>query len=158
MSCQSSAPPVQPAHNPAALATALVRVAERSFFAYAEPAAREPIGPTTGGWYEASVSFRGSFSGRVTLTLPVALAHDLWASFLGLESGAAAADAAVRDLAGELANMVCGAWLTGLSDASCFELAHPDVLATDATPTADMVVTVNDQPVAIALHVESGDR
>jgi hypothetical protein len=158
MSCQSSAQPLQPAHNPAALAQALVTVAERSFFAYAEPAAPEQVAAATGGWYEASVSFHGSFSGRVMLTLPADLARELWASFLGLESDAVADDVATRDLVGELANMVCGTWLTALSETSCFELAPPVVRATDATPAADVVVTVNEQPVAIALLVRSGDR
>lgn len=157
MSSQSSAPLVDAA-GVEALAAALVGVAERSFFAYAEATAPDHVVSTTGGWYEALVSFRGPFHGTVGLTLPVELARELCASFLGLEPDDIVEDAAVRDLAGEFANMACGTWLTGLEAASCFELTHPVVRAIDAAPAADVVVAVNERPVVIVLRTEAGGR
>jgi Chemotaxis phosphatase CheX len=158
MSCPSSTPTLQPAHDPAALADALINVAERSFFAYAELAPADWPIVASGGWYQASVSFRGRFSGSMSLTLPVDLARDLWAAFLGLESDLAADHVAIRDLVGEIANMTCGSWLTGRRETSCFDLAQPDVRAVDVAPAADIVVVVNDQPVAIVLHIAPGDQ
>src|SRR5260221_8521705 len=113
MSCSSSAAARRPAHDPAALADALIAVAERSFFAYAELGALDPSYVAAAGWYQASISFCGPFSGAATLALPVALARELWASFLGLEPDQSIEDDAVRDLVGELTNMAAGSWLSG---------------------------------------------
>jgi hypothetical protein len=158
MSSLSSAPPPQAAHNRAALTAALVAVVERCFFAFAEPAAPGYVIPAASGWYEASVSFGGPLSGSVILALPVGLARELWTLFLGLESDAVADAVAVQDLTGELTNMVCGAWLTGLAETSCFELTHPEVRRIEAAPAAELVVVVNDQPIVIVLQIASGDR
>jgi chemotaxis phosphatase CheX-like protein len=157
MSCPSSVPALRPAHDPAALAEALIRVAERSLFAYAELAATDQVLVTASGWYEASVSFTGPFSGCVRVALPVGLARDLWASFLGLEPDVAVDEVAVCDLVGELANMAAGSWLTGRGETSCFDLTHPEVRQVAAPPAADAVVSVNDQPVAIVLRVAPGE-
>ena len=83
------------------------------------------------------------------LALPTALAHDLYVSFLGLEPDAAIDDRAVRDLVGELANMTCGSWLTGVHATSCFDLTHPDVQVIDAAPPTGVVVMIDYQPVVI---------
>jgi hypothetical protein len=156
MSCPSSAQALHPAHDPAALAAALVSVAERSFFAYAEATAPDDVVLTAGAWYEARVSFQGPFSGSMTLALPAALAHELYVAFLGLEADAAIDADAVRDLVGELANMACGSWLTGVHATSCFDLTHPDVQAIETAPPTDIVVMINDQPVAMALQIAPG--
>lgn len=158
MCSQSSVQPVQPPVDPAALAAAIVAVAERSFFAYAEPNPPEHVISTAGGWFEATVRFRGPFCGHVAVALPVALAQELCAAFLGAEPDAPPDTSAVLDLTGEFSNMVCGTWLTGLAEASCFELAHPEVRAIDAAPAADIVVGVNDQPVVVVLRVSPESR
>jgi hypothetical protein len=137
----------------AAIAAALVAVAERSFFAYAEPAAPEHVVSTGGGWYAACVAFDGPFAGDMTVALPVDLARDLCAAFLGIDAADIADEDAVRDMAGEFANMACGTWLTSLGESSCFGLIHPEVTLTDAAPTADVVVAVNDRPVVIHLRI-----
>jgi hypothetical protein len=132
----------------------MVAVAEIGFFAYAEPAAPEHVVSTGGGWYAASVTFDGPFAGEMTVALPVDLARDLCAAFLGVDVAELSDETAVRDLAGEFANMACGTWLTSLGEASCFALRHPDVVLSDAAPTADIVVAVNDRPVVI--HLRTG--
>jgi hypothetical protein len=142
--------------DPAAIAAALIAVAERSFFAYAEPAAPEHVVSTGGGWYSASVAFDGPFGGYMTVALPVDLARDLCAAFLGIEAADISDEAAVQDLAGEFANMACGTWLTSLREASCFALEHPEVRLADAAPAADVVVAVNDRPVVIQLWLGAG--
>jgi hypothetical protein len=145
--------PLSPRADTAAIASALIAVAERSFFAYAEPAAPEHVVSTGVGWYAASVVFDGPFGGYMTVALPVDLARDLCAAFLGVDAADIADEAAVQDLAGEFANMTCGTWLTSLGETSCFALAHPDVCLADAAPSADVVVAVNDRPVVI--HVRT---
>ena len=152
MSSLSSAVPSRRV-DPAAIATALVAVAERSFFAFAEPAAPEHVVSTGGGWYAATVAFDGPFGGHMTVALPVDLARDLCAAFLGVDTADIKDEAAVQDLAGEFANMACGTWLTSLHEASCFALAHPTVELTQVAPAADVVVAVNDRPVVVRLQM-----
>jgi hypothetical protein len=138
--------------DPSALAAGLISVAERSFFAYAEPAAPDRVVSVAGGWYLASVSFRGPFDGAVAIALPVTLARDLCAAFLG-EDADALAESAVSDLAGEFANMVCGTYLTRLTGFDrCFELAHPDVAPLECAPAGDFVMAVNEQPVIVTIR------
>src|SRR5262245_58629568 len=104
MSSQNCAP--APA-EPGGLSGALVSVAERSFFAFAEPAPPDASLESEGGWYEATVSFAGGCRGRVTLGIPRVLAAELAAAFLGAEPDDVPDEAACGDLAGEFANMAC---------------------------------------------------
>ena len=138
----------------APLVDAIVSVSERSFFAFAEPAADGTL-CEPGACYEMSVAFTGPFAGIVRLLMPVALAHDLCAAFSGAAPHELIADEAVQDLAGEFANMVCGTWLTGLGEAVCFSLAHPVVrpAAEGAAFPDGRVVLINDQPVTIHLEL-----
>lgn len=134
----------------AAIAGAVIRVAEESLFTWAEPAAADAAPWPDGPWWTATVAFTGPIAGRVALALPDGLARDLLASFLGLEPGEPVADTALADFLGEFANMSCGAWLTGLARQEAFALQHPVVCAVDAPaaqPTA--VVVVSDSPVLI---------
>jgi CheY-specific phosphatase CheX len=158
MSCPSSAPPLPHGYDPGGIADALITVAERSFFAYAEAVGPESVAAVAGKWYQGSVMFLGAFSGRLTLTLPAALARDLSTAFLGLESDAVVEDSQVCDLVGEFSNMVCGSWLTGLPEQSCFELTHPEVRTTEAAAPPGIVVAVNDQPVIIHVQITAGER
>ena len=149
----SSLKSAQTAPDTDGLAAAIVNVAERSFFAFAEPA---PGGAACaidmpGDCYELSVAFTGAFAGIVRLVMPIALARDLCAAFSGLAPDEPLPEDAVSDLAGEFANMACGTWLTGLEEAVCFSLAHPLVARVPAgTPVSGPAVLVNDQPGASA--------
>jgi CheY-specific phosphatase CheX len=136
-----------------ALAAAFIRVAETSFFAFAEPA---PPGAAASGdtWYAATVHFSGPFAGWVMLNITPALAHELAASFLGEGE---VTEQAVRDLCGEFANQVTGAWLTDLNPGVCFDLAAPAVAPSDR-PVGDIAMQVNDQPVLLSLEVAGGSR
>ena len=147
-----------------AIGAAAVQVAESSLFACAElcesarfaellhaRAADEP-------WLAATVAFSGPFDGAAHLALPRAVAADLAGAFCG----AAAAGISARhvaDFAGELANMVCGRWLTGIHRADRFDLGAPLVTHTataavartiGATPDA-IGLALNDAPVLLAL-------
>ena len=138
------------------LIDAVVKVAERSLFAFAEPV---PAGAMPrsieGGWYDATVSFSGPFAGRVSVVMPTALAGQMCAAFLGVGETEVGDEGAVRDLAGEFANMACGAWLTTLDASGCFDLTHPDVTRRDRSPVPDLAVNINDLPVGLVVRLEA---
>jgi CheY-specific phosphatase CheX len=143
-----------------------VRVAEDSLFAYAEPceAARTTAmlqaRPVDEPWLSASVTFCGPFEGSVRVSLPRALAADLGGAFSGLPP-TALDDPQLADFAGELANMVCGRWLTLTHRAERFELAAPVVAGAVAGTVAATFepgaigVALNDSPLLIALSAGS---
>ena len=150
----SSLKSAQTAADTQGLVAAIVNVAERSFFAYAEPAPDGVPVDLPGDCYELSVAFTGAFAGIVRLVMPIALARDLCAAFSGLSPDEPLADDAVSDLAGEFANMACGTWLTSLEEAVCFSLAHPLVTRVPAdAAVAGPAVLINDQPVVIQLEL-----
>ena len=143
----------------APLTDAVIAVAERSFFAWAEPAGGAPMA-TDGVWHHASVAFDGDFRGRTTFSVPPSLADELFRCFLGLGPDDPVDEAALRDLLGEFANMSCGSWLTGVQGRRCFTLASPEVESNGVTPSDEptAVVMVNDQPVLIGVTLEGATR
>ncbi len=158
----------QPADHLAALAVAAARVAEDSLFAYAEAcppakaAALIRARAATEGWLAVAVPFTGPFEGSVRLSLPQALATDLAAAFSGLPAPSLD-DAQLTDFAGELANMMCGLWLTQTHRAERFALGSPQVAATTAGGVAATDVSevdtvgllLKDTPVLLAVVARS---
>ena len=151
----------------AALGAAAVRVAEESFFAFAEPsdlarvAALLQARPGAEPWLLAAVGFTGPFEGVVQVALPHALAGELAGAFCGVPAETLD-DAHITDFAGELANMVCGLWLTQTHRTERFALAAPIVTATDdeaasaaAADPAALGVVLNEMPVLLTLVVNS---
>ncbi len=151
----------------AALGAAALQVAEDSLFAYAEPC--EPTRtagllkkrPVSEPWLSASIAFAGPFDGSVRLVLPRALATDLAGAFCGVRPQSLT-PAQVVDFAGELANMVCGLWLTQTHRIGRFELAAPvvvDVAVAEVTTTAAdpdaLGIALNDTPLLLALAARS---
>jgi chemotaxis phosphatase CheX-like protein len=150
-----------------ALGAAAVRVAEDSFFAYAEPCATERVAgllqarPDGESWLWAAVAFTGPFEGVVRVALPRDLAGDLAGAFCGVPAETLD-DTQVADFAGELANMVCGLWLTQTHRTDRFALAAPTVTAADADAVAAAAadpdalgVVLNETPVLLALAAGS---
>jgi len=152
----------------AELGEAAVRVAEDSLFAYAEPCDAARVSglfqnrPPAEPWLAASVAFTGPFEGAVRVALPRALCADLAGAFCGvrpqsLELGQ------VADFAGELANMVCGLWLTHTHRTQKFALAAPvvtEAAAADVTAGATAAVdalgiVLHNTPLLLALVAPS---
>ena len=122
---------------------ALTEVAENSLFSFAgnsDVAAFETAAPDTGcDWLRACVRFSGPIGGQLSLTAPATLVRRLAASFAGADTADDIGDGDLADFAGELANMVCGAWLTRACGREPFALAPPRVfpgqrLGADAGP------------------------
>jgi len=173
MSSPRSRPLPTLAEHETALRQALGDVAEHSFFAFVcaldqaafdDLAARLPVDPGTpegGGWLVSVVRFDGGFAGSLEVAMPVALAHTLLSSFLGLPPEAPAPETLLRDTVGEFTNQVCGAWLTRACGGRHFDLAAPRVERAPAAPlaagggAAEILATVDDLPVRIRLHVEA---
>ncbi len=146
----------------APLTAALVEVAENSFFGFVEPvdpARFEELAEPPVRWIRASVHFAGAFAGRMHVELPEPLAQHLFASFLGEPDDQPAAEGPLFDLVGELANMVCGTWLTRTCQRRQFNLQHPEV---DVRPDgwrpapagieAPILAAFNDAPVRLWLE------
>src|SRR5512134_354778 len=154
-----------PALNPAdlhdALQTALIEVSENAYFVFVEPADHaqfaDAVGLVKDTWLKASVAFEGSFAGAVEITLPEPLGQWLVTSLLGMQGDERLGEPQQFDGVGEFANMVCGAWLSRLSDDCLFELRVPAVTRMTAgwTPLVEnrgrqemvcRMVTINELP------------
>jgi hypothetical protein len=171
-----------PSDAGATLRQAFVEVCENSFFAFVEPCTPERftaliaqtadarlaagIAPTQSEWLRASVGFTGTFSGAVEVALPEPLARSLVGALLGEELDCEMPEHWMFDGVGEFANMVCGAWLTALSDSQAFALRAPAVTRMIAgwSPAADLAgddershrLVINDYPVRIRFRASAG--
>jgi hypothetical protein len=161
------------------LKDAFIEVCENSFFAYVEPldlqrfaALVKETSAAAGGrdaaiWLKSAVAFHGSFAGAIEVILPEPLASGLVVSMLGEGPDATLNEHQMFDGVGEFTNMLCGAWLTNLSDREAFELRAPVVtrMAAGWTPLSDAswrddswhVLSVNDQPIRIRFR-QAADR
>jgi hypothetical protein len=175
MSLPKSPPPVVEALP--LLEAALTEVAEQSFCGFVEPCTPDRFGElmdvareTGGEWLRAHLGFAGPFQGEITVDLPEPLAKSLLAACLGLDANDESQFSAVvvEDGAGELANMICGTWLTRSYGNARFDLKPPRVerLAQTAfavngpaaaTPGKGVLLTgINDLPVRVGLSVQEG--
>jgi CheY-specific phosphatase CheX len=143
----------------AQVAGAIALVAEKSFFAEAEPCDRARFDELTcaSDWLVATVQFReGTCAGALTCTVPHDLARTLLDAFTGRDPLDAEPDReALFDLVGELSNMICGTWLTRMATAQAFTLSRPVVEMVSERPSvhsADAtLVAVNDLPLAVSV-------
>ena len=131
-------------------------VAERSFFAFAEPvddaAASVQLATADAPALAVVVRFTGSSAGEMRVTLPVTLASELALAFAG-DPDLELSDADIVDLAGEFTNMVTGSWLTSAGPTAMFDLSAPVVTRVDVAPPVDAVMQINGQPVGLGWKV-----
>jgi hypothetical protein len=154
---------------------ACVRVAEVSFYAYAEPCDATRLAELdaklhaqTGGrpdWLRVFVRFSGDCHGHLTLDVPTMAAEELVAAFVGL-GDAPLTEAETADGLGEFANMVCGAFLTDAGGRLDFALTRPDVVREPAgwNPMAALAASgregtayalaINDWPMVLRVDLE----
>jgi len=106
-------------------------VAENSLFAFADASDQAAFDSTActddtaGGWLNARVCFAGPVDGQLTLILPGKLARSLCVAFAGADTADEVAERDLVDFTGELANMVCGTWLTRTCQHDAFTLMPP---------------------------------
>jgi len=158
MSYQSSSQPTR-AECQSGLHAAIVEVAETSLFAFTDECDADGFADAlqqgAAECFRGAVRFDGAFGGEVELMLPDALARELCASFGGLNSPDEVGERDLADFVGEVANMVCGAWLTRACHDQSFTLAPPQVTRGAAEPTAAdacrFFLAINDTPASVRL-------
>jgi len=147
----------------AALVAAVCDVAERSLFAYAEQCDAGRFAELVEGtdrWYSAAVEFHeGEWNGTVRCLTPEDAALAMFDAFSGrgVEEPAPPAHH-IADLMGEVANMVCGAWLTRAASHQTFSLRTlPAVVSQACAPVGGetwITLAVSDRPFAVAVRIE----
>jgi len=172
MSSPKSPPPVLEVLP--SLEAALTEVAEQSFCGFVEPCTPDRFGElldvareSGGAWLRAHLGFAGPFQGELTVDLPEPLAKSLLASCLGLDANddSQFSPVVIEDGAGELANMICGTWLTRSYGNARFDLKPPrverlaqqafTVAGPGASPDTGVLLTgINDLPVRVGLSVQ----
>jgi CheY-specific phosphatase CheX len=167
-----------------ALQAALIEVSENAYFVFVEPcepgqfaalvrqvSPQQPTPPGAGKklaqnsqfWLRSSVSFTGASSGLVEIVLPERLACWLVTSLLGMSPDEEMSETQIFDGVGEFTNMVCGAWLSNLSEQGLFTLKVPDVTRMPPTWTplgeslgseeqACRMVCLNDMPLRVRVR------
>ena len=157
-----SLPHSSSAGAPARLLTLLPEVvadvAEQAFFAWADPCEDTKFAELAGNqacpWVHARVGFSGVVSGALEVLLPDDLARELGAAMVG----GPAEEVQSEDVAGELANILCGALLTRADRNQPFELRPPHIARSagvreeDRQRDHDLLFSVNDRPVLVRLH------
>jgi hypothetical protein len=162
----AKSPALAPTELADALQAALIVVSENAYFVFVEPCepgqfdelARNggvPLQP----WLRATVDFSGESSGSVEILLPEKLGSWLVTSLLGMEAEEALPSPRLFDGVAEFTNMVCGAWLSNLSEETLFTLKSPRVVVMpagwtplEAPPEPDAgwrQVSLNEMPMQI---------
>jgi len=157
--CSAKLPDLFSPDITAQVAGAIASVAEKSFFAEAEPCdrARFEALEAASAWLVATVHFReGACAGALTCTVPHDLARTLLDAFTGRDPLDPEPDReALFDLVGELSNMICGTWLTRMATAQAFTLSRPVVEMVSGRPALKLagatLVSVNDLPLAVSV-------
>ena len=146
---------------PDAIMRAIRIVAERSFFAVIEPCDDQSfnqMAAKVSGWLTATVRFEeGPVVGSMSCALPDDLGRALFDAFGGRgPSDPPPTTEEVFDLAGEFANMTCGAWLSRCGGQGLFTLSAPEVEPALQPAGADLLrlfAAVNDRPMAVSLRL-----
>lgn len=119
------AEPVVVAH---ALQEAAQFVLETMFFAESEPIPA-PAGPPAEAQVAVGISFDGARRGSLSIGMPESCARAMAGSFEGVPDPELLPAANVGQVAGELANMICGATLARLDPDGLFNLGSPALQA-----------------------------
>lgn len=110
---------------------------ETMFFAAPDaifPDAARPAGELIA----AGLTFQGDPPGRFGVIISSALARNMAINFLGLGDDAELPPAQVREVIGEMANIICGAVLSELESNANFDISAPaSVLLGEAEPLPD---------------------
>ncbi len=101
----------------------------------------------------AGLDFSGEASGFVTLVVPVELAHEMSANFLG-EPREHLSEKQISETLTEMLNMVCGNGLGRVRVAKPFKLGLPRLLDHGDIPPKEPVTVVETMSGKMALYLE----
>ena len=133
----------------------VVDVAEQAFFAWAERCDGLDLSELARGsdaalrWLGARVEFTGAIAGSLEVLLTAELADELGVVMMGETAGHDLAEAQLKDVAGEMANILCGALLRRAGHE--FRLKPPETCVAAAPASADgyMPFFVNERPLLV---------
>jgi hypothetical protein len=162
MSSQTQQKPHEFEPAPGLIPDAVATVAERSFFAFVNPAEDPGDYDSAPAWLVATVRFDdGPVSGSLACVLPSDLAQLLFDAFSGRDPMSALPPRhLLDDLVGEFSNMVCGTWLTRCAGHRAFRLDPPEVIRVDQPGEHNgrrQWLSVNDRPLAVDWEVVQDD-
>ena len=134
-----------------AIEEAVIEVLEKMFFVSAVACTGAPAEPV---WVE--VAFQGDPPGRVLVQASSQAVIAIAANFLGLDSSEVE-PRQVSEVAGELANMICGTILSRLESTATFRLSPPRVLAGAPAPGdgPSSCIDTGDGLIAVQIETES---
>jgi chemotaxis phosphatase CheX-like protein len=157
------------ADDQAVLLSAVTEVSENSLFAFADRSDARAFGAAVAAdpdWLVARIRFSGPIGGRFALTIPRALALRLCAAFAGADTAEAIGDGDLLDFTGELANMICGTWLTRACQHEAFGLTPPSVLPAGPAAVAGgdplrpdswtCYLAIDDTPIRLEIDAVAG--
>lgn len=126
---------------------------ETMFFAAPDAVSSDP-GRPAGEFIASRLTFRGIPCGSFGAAVSLPLARELATDFLGLEDAGGLGPGQVREVVGELSNIICGAVLSELEIDSRFDLSQPaavEVGAGEAGPDFQ-----GERPVSCRLEMPAG--
>jgi CheY-specific phosphatase CheX len=111
----------------AALSAATRGVLETMFFTDVQGEAPGPVVSPEAAAIDARLHFSGERPGDFRVAVAPQAARTIAANFLGFDDEGGITESEVCEVAGELANMICGSALSHLAGGVAFELSHPEV-------------------------------
>lgn len=154
-----------PEPTPVPVLEVFCQVLESLAFMFADPADRQDLPAAGEPLLEASIGFRGPWSGSLTLLAPQSLAGELAANVLGVDADDESAAEQGRDALGELMNVTLGRLLTAVAgEAPVFDLTPPTV--TDAADErwpqfvaseSAVAVLVDGRPVLLRFNAQTAE-
>jgi hypothetical protein len=156
--------------------SAMLNIFETMFFIFLEPLegnslsnqeatepnldSEEPPQPIHSGFLKSEIHFQGKYSGILRLLLPYDFSELLTANFMGFEEEVT--EFQIVDMAGELANMICGNLFSVLDKTSVYVLGSPITQklsfqdGAERRGPADLTMDflAEDQQVTVQLHFD----
>jgi hypothetical protein len=140
------------------LGSALAEVLETMFFTYVLEALDSGGIPAGTAAISSRLNFRGVPSGVFEIAIPMDAARTLAAGFLG-EDETEISGKETGEVVCELANMLCGSFLSRIGALSTFELSHPEIVEAPkvASEAADACACFElpEGPLSLALRFEN---
>jgi chemotaxis protein CheX len=138
-------------------------VIEALAFMFADETDADELPASPDGYLEATMSFKGDFSGRLALAVSKDMCPELAGNILGVEPDDERVMEKAEDALKELLNMVCGHVLTSLAgEEPVFDLTVPAMKNLGAAEWAEMTgrddvatLLVDDYPVALLLSLST---
>jgi CheY-specific phosphatase CheX len=127
-----------------ALREAVDEVLERMFFA--QTLGDAPVAEPVADEVAVQLSFAGEPAGSMHLRLTSAASREIAADFLGIDASEIA-DTQISEVIRELANMICGSFLSRVESAAMFQLGVPRIVS----PSEELPEAASNTPYCIQL-------